>query len=171
MMMENNTNNAQQPRLEDFVVENAKLIYRNFAGMETQYNRPGDRNFAVVIDHPEVAQQLSEDGWNVKIRPPREEGDAPFCYIPVTVKFFPEGDARARMNPKIVLISGNNRVNMAESMLNRLDPPFRIQQADLIIHPRFWEKNGNSGVKAYLKTLYITQEMDPLEAKYEDTDE
>lgn len=161
-------NNAANERLEDEIIENAKLIYRNFSGIESQYNRPGDRNFAVVIDDSQVAQQMSEDGWNVKIRPPREEGDEPFCYIQVSVKFFPEGDARARMNPKVVLITNGNRVTLDDTTIGRLDK-VRIKTADLCIHPRVWERqDGSSAVKAYLKTLYVTQELDPLESKYED---
>lgn len=157
-------------QLEDFVVENAKLVRKNFSGAESDTNAQGDRNFLLVIDNPEVAQNMREMGWNVKIRPPREEDDRPFCYLPVSVKFFPEGDSRARMNPKIVLISGGNRINVTESIVGRLDR-VRIKQADMIVHPRRWEKKGNSGIKAYLKTLYVTQELDPLEAKYEAYDE
>jgi hypothetical protein len=42
---------------------------------------------------------------------------------------------------------------------------------DLTINPYVWEVNGNSGVKAYLGTMYVTIAEDPLDAKYDDVEE
>ena len=39
---------------------------------------------------------------------------------------------------------------------------------DLTINPYVWEANGNTGVKAYLGTMYVTIAEDPLDAKYAD---
>ncbi len=44
-----------------FMVEDARLIFRNFAGKEGQYNREGDRNFAVILPD-DVAEQMEKDG-------------------------------------------------------------------------------------------------------------
>ena len=48
-----------------FMVEDARLIFKNFKGKEGPYNKEGDMNFAVVLDE-KTAEQMLKDGWNVR---------------------------------------------------------------------------------------------------------
>ena len=143
---------------ENLVMENVRLIYRNFAGREGTYNRQGDRNFAVVIEDPDFAQKLIEDGWNVHAKAPKNPGDEPFYYLPVTVKF-------NRMPPKIVSITRRKKKLLDEENVETLDH-IAISNADVCVRPYNWETNGKTGVKAYLKTLYVTLVEDEFAAKY-----
>ena len=56
------------------LMESVRIIFRNFSGKEGQYNREGDRNFAVLLDDA-VAERMAADGWNVKWLKPREDSE------------------------------------------------------------------------------------------------
>ena len=68
-------------------VDDARIVFRNFSGVGTKFNREGDRNFCMVIDDEQIADALAREGWNIKIKPAREEGDIPFMYLKVNIKF------------------------------------------------------------------------------------
>lgn len=159
---------AEKRRMDDLVIEGARLIFRNFSGKADQYNREGDRNFNVVIDNEEFAQRLIKEGWNIKVRLPKEDGEEVMYRLPVKVNFSSD------YPPTIWKVNaGNNLVMITEDIVGRLDRA-NIRNVDLIISPYFWEVNGKSGVKAYLKTMYITLEENVLEEKYahrDDSDE
>ena len=61
------------PRVnENLVIENARLLFRNFSGRESKYNRAGQRNFCVYIEDAADAQKLIDDaGMSVFVRPVR----------------------------------------------------------------------------------------------------
>ena len=144
---------------KNITIEDAKLIFRNFAGEESKFNSKGKRNFCVLLD-PETAKELEEDGWNVKWPPARENGEERDPYLQVKVSFdnFP---------PKVIIVSSQGKTRLDADTINTLDYA-SIETADVIIRPYNYEVNGKKGVSAYLKSLYVTIQEDELDLKYAD---
>ena len=148
---------------KNFLLEHAQLMwgsYKNFSGRATKYNRQGVRNFCLIIPD-ELAPQMQEDGWNVKIKAPRDEGDAPIYYISVNVSY---GNTYFG-DPTVVRMTSTTRVELTEETIGQLDED-EILEADVLIRPHFSVgDNGETRIKGYLKEMYVTVQ-DSLADKY-----
>ena len=155
--------------IKNLVLENCRIVFRNFSGKPSQYNPQGKRTFAVILSK-EDADRLAEEGWNVKSLRPQEEGDEPTPYLPVTVKF-KEDESKS---PKIYSVVRKKKTLLTEQTVGMLDFA-EIQNVDLIISPYKWDMNGRQGISAYLKTMYATIIEEDFGGKYDfeedDTDE
>lgn len=149
------------------VMEEVRLIFRNFAGKEGDYNREGDRNFGVLLDE-DVAKAMLADNWNIKHLRAREEGDQPQAWLPVSIKFPRPG---TKIRPvRMVMVTSRGRTNVDEEACELFDW-VDIAKVDLIVRPYSWSVSGKSGVKAYLKSIFVTIHEDALELKYRDVPE
>lgn len=147
-----------------FTMNGAPVMFRNFQGRKTQFNREGDRNFCIDLTGENI-EQLMADGWNIKFLQPKEEGDEPRPYIQVAVKwnFKP---------PRVVMVSqnGKKQTNLTEDMVEVLDFA-ELTNVDVIIRGWHWVTGEGTefekdGIKAELKTGYFTIFEDELELKY-----
>lgn len=138
-------------------IENAEVIFRNFSGEESDYNAAGNRNFAVKLT-PEFASDLSAAGWNVKTWDPGN-GEPVVIYLPVSIRFEP-------YPPKVYMIASGKHIPLDESTIGLLDDA-EFENVDISISPYNWQlKNGNSGIKAYVKELYVTIRESRFAQKY-----
>lgn len=142
---------------KEVFIEDARIIFRNFEGREGQYNRAGDRSFHILLDN-DLASTLEEQGWNIKYLKPREEGDEPTPHVEVVVSY------KGRP-PHIVMITSRGRNKLTDDEVEILDW-VDIKTVDLMLNPYEWVVNGKTGTKAYLKSMYVTIQEDPLELKY-----
>ena len=147
---------------QNITLEDVNIVFRNFSGAEGPFNKAGDRNFGLLIG-PEDAEAMAADGWNVKYLKPREEGDEAQAWLKIKVNF-------SGRPPRVVLITENgqgekSKTPLDESMVSILDwAP--IETVDLIINPYEWSVNGNTGITAYLQSIFVTMAQDDLEKKY-----
>lgn len=143
----------------NIVIENARIGFRNFSGQAGKFNPAGRRNFCVFLEQ-ELGKVLEEDGWNVRWLQPKDEGEDLVPYLQVAVSY-------DNIPPKIVLVTGRGKTLLEESTVNILDWA-EIANVDLIIRPYNWDVSGKSGVKAYVKSMYVTLIEDEFESKYYD---
>ena len=142
-------------------IAGARIGFKNFTGLEGAYNKEGERSFAVFLDE-ELAETLLADGWNVKLPKLREfasdEEDTRKPHLEVEVAF-------GKFPPKIVTVTNDITKVLSEEEVSTLDW-LEIENVDLVINPYHWSVNGNSGVKAYLKAIYVTIKSDMFSQKY-----
>ena len=145
-------------RVDNLMIEDARLMFRNFSGRETKFNREGKKTFCVVIN-PENVEELRNTGWNIKELAPRTPDEDPRFYLQVQTRF-------DNIPPKVMLITSRTKTPLDEESIASLDYA-EIRTVDLIISPSHYEFAGRSGIAAYLKTMYVTIEEDEFASKYE----
>ena len=144
---------------ENITIENVRIGFRNFSGKEGKFNPEGRRNFCVFLES-DIGKELERDGWNVRWLDPREEGDERQAYLQVAVSY-------DKFAPRIVLVSSRGKSLLTEETVNILDWA-EIKFVDLTIRPYNWDANGKTGVKAYIKSMFVTIYEDELDQKYYD---
>lgn len=151
---------AEQKR--DYLdIENAQLMFRNFSGKPTKYVKNGGiRNFSIVLDQ-DTADRLLRDGWNIRQLAKRNPDDPIRYLLTVAVSYdnYPPKIAKKTERSKKV-------VYLDQEDIDCLDYD-DIIKADVRISPYHWTVNGNSGIKAYLKSLYVTIAEDPFADEFE----
>jgi hypothetical protein len=137
-------------RWNNIIIDDAEIIFRNFSGAK---DKQGKHTFNVVIPDAELAQELAEEGWNVKIW---VSGDSePVHHIPV--------EARFDIYPPEVITITEKKNRLDENDIGSLDKA-EIKMVDLTIRPSRWD----GGIKAYLKEGWFTIEEGHFKAKYAD---
>ena len=139
-------------------IDDAKIIFKNFEGRGDKFNRDGDRNFSLLIEDPNTADALVKEGWNVKIKPGRDEDEEPFMRLPVKVKFTEYG-------PNVYLRPLDRVNKLDEESISCLDN-IDIESVNMDIRPYDWEVNGRTGRTAYLQSMEVVQRIDRFSARY-----
>lgn len=156
-------NNRNNP--SDLMIEDAKLLFTNFAGSPTRYNSEGGkREFSVALPL-NLVEDLERDGWNVKYRKNADgefDPERPYLGVKVSYKF------RA---PAIWLVTNGRKQLMTEDTVGTLDN-ITIKTADVVIHPSVYDVRGQQGISAYVKELYVVMddESASFASKYADLD-
>ena len=139
-------------------IDGRDIIFKNFEGRGDKFNREGDRNFSLRFRDPALADEVAKDGWNVRIKPARDEDEDDFMRLPIKVKFTDYG-------PKVYLWSGDNRVELDEESVGCLDN-IEIDHVNMDVRPYNWTVNGRDGRTAYLQVLEVFQRTNRFEERY-----
>ena len=143
-------------------IEGAIVIWKNFSG-ETNKKKKKKRGFSVVIDDATMAEELRNEGWNVKDRPLQEGADPSEQEWTLPVKL--------NMNryTQVWLIVGNHKTLLDENTVAQLDV-VDIVNCDISIRPYEWEMGGRTGITAYVDSMYVTIRENKFAEKYADLD-
>ena len=143
-------------------IEGALIIWKNFSGERDRFN-PGKRGFSVVIDDATMADELRNEGWNVKERPLQEGADPSEQEWTLPVKL--------NMNryTQVWLIVGNHKTLLDENTVAQLDV-VDIVNCDISIRPYEWEMSGRTGITAYVDSMYVTIRENKFAEKYANLD-
>lgn len=145
-------------RLEDLIIENARIMYRNFSGKPSKFNAEGNMNFCLVIPYAELADRMRDQGWNIKMKTARDEFEDDLYYTQVAVRF-------DRIPPNILMITKKKRTRLDDEEAVKCLDWMEIETVDVIVHPSRYTNNGG-GVKGYLKSMYVTIREDAFADKY-----
>lgn len=137
-------------------IDNAKVMFRNFAGAVGNYNPLGNRNFCVFLSD-DIARKMEKDGWNIRWLNSRED-EPPQAMVSVKLAF-------GNYPPSIFIVSDGKVSKLSEANVNLLDFA-ELEHVDLILRGYTWDVQGKSGIKAYLKEGYFVLVVDELAKKY-----
>jgi hypothetical protein len=146
--------------MERLRLEGVRVIFNNFRGEKGPYNEEGVRTFSVIIDDLDYGAELLEMGWALKPLK-NEDGDIDAFHLPVKINY------SGRLLPRIYKVSmvNNSQLPLDERTIDMLDY-LPIDYADIIVNPYHWEVRGESGIKAYVQTMYVVIEENELDIKW-----
>lgn len=137
-------------------IDDARITFRNFEGLEGKFNAAGNRNFCIFLP-TELAKEMQAEGWTIKWLDSYED-EPPQAIINVKLNF-------GNYPPNVVLVSDGKMTRLDETNINILDFA-ELEKVDIILRGYQWEVSGKKGIKAYLKTGYFVLVIDELAKKY-----
>ena len=169
-------------------VENAVLLFKNFAGEPTRVNPAGGKRTFNLVLNQEYAEKLHAQSWNVKAREVKDQIAEDERALTVNfdtymqqhqgqfdhVMFFTEivVNENSEFPPKIYKVSEfNGEKTMAiipPDQWYRLDKE-QLMNVDLVIHPYTHGRSiaNPDAKKGYLKTLYaMAMPVNDFNGKY-----
>lgn len=150
---------AMQKR-EPVTFRDVAIIFKNFAGEAKKYNRPGDRNFSIMMGEKD-AQMALDLGFKVKELRRQEEDTEQLYHLKVKVSF-------DNKPPRCWLVTGRGtkRTMIGEGMVAMFDDLDAVK-VDLEVSPYQWKMDsGETGITAYLSTFFFHLLESDLELEY-----
>ena len=151
--------------MDNLILEDVKVIFKNFKGEERKFNRAGARNFYAVLSVKQ-AEKLEDEGWSIRWLEPRNDGDERRPIIKISINY-----NNTNRKPKVIMVTGKGKTavktELDEEAIEALDSA-EIDTADIVARPYEWNVRESSGVSAYLSTGYFNVIEDEFYKKYYD---
>ena len=148
-----------------------EILFSNLEGRKEGYDQDGDRKFRLKFNDPELAQQLAEDGWNIRIYTPKNEEYDPYYYMKVVTKFRVDSE-KVRQDPEIHLVNSKNDILCGPQNMADIDMAFRnhkVVRVDLSVNPYHWNNptiGKGEGVAAYIREMWVEIQDSPFASRY-----
>jgi hypothetical protein len=144
----------------DVTLENVGIIYKNFMGEKGMYNEEGERSFNIVINDPNMAEDMLNDGLNLK---PFLDEDDNVTGHHMKVKINYKGRP-----PRIYRVTdgGLRQVPLDVRTVGSLDS-VTIEKADITLGTWVWRPSPLPNISVYCNVMYVHVIEDPLDTKYQ----
>lgn len=144
-------------RENSVTLKDVKIMFRNLAGLQTQFNAAGERNFSVLLDEA-TAKDLLERRWRVKKLKDQDDGTPGDYHIKVKANY------KTGRPPRVILITSKGRTELGADEIGMIDVA-DVESVDLVLNGWYSDMNGG-GFSAYLKTMVVKIREDELELLY-----
>ena len=149
-------------------IEDTRFIFStNFSGdPERDKYGSAERKANLVIPDINIARQLIDEGFNVKMTKPKEgeeEEFIPTYYVVIKLAYRDRNGEPKQWPPKVLLIVEDNMTELDEESVKCIDYIW-IDKVNVVLN----KYESDRGKSLYVKTLEVFQrtEDDPILAKY-----
>lgn len=158
-------NGREKKERKLIAIEDTNFIYRtNFSGDPERDSFGSDARVAnIIIPDPVLAEELLDEGFNIKQTKPREgeeEGFEPTYFVSVKINY------DSFNPPRIHLVSGEaDPLLLDEESIEILDR-CQVLNVNATLNPYENPKTGRKSL--YVRTMYVEQDVedDPFAARY-----
>ena len=142
-------------------IENTRFIFEtNFSGDPRRDKYGSDKRYANIVIPEELANELSDEGFNVKCTNPKDDEYEKTYFVKATVNY------DSKYPPRIYLVSGDNRPELLDAESVGIIDTMYVRNVNAILSKYYNTKTDKWSL--YARTIYVEQELDsdPFAARY-----
>lgn len=142
-------------------IENTRFIFEtNFSGDPRRDKFGSDKRYANIIVPEELAEELTDEGFNVRHTDPKDDEYEKTYFVRATVNY------DSKFPPRIFLVSGDNPPELLDVESVGVIDTMYIRNVNVILSKYYNAKMDKWSL--YVRTMYVEQELDddPFAARY-----
>lgn len=142
-------------------IENTRFIFEtNFSGDPRRDKFGSDKRYANIIIPEELAEELVDEGFNVRHTDPKDSKYEKTYFVKASVNY------DSKFPPRIFLVSGDNPPELLDSESVGVIDTMYIRNVNVILSKYYNTKIDKWSL--YVRTMYVEQELDndPFAARY-----